>query len=171
MNNRLRGLLESRNRFDSYIRRGDSVADLGCGSGYYTMHFAHLVGEEGIVYAADTNTRAVRALQRSVSRKGIRNIRLSTSSAASLGFIPASSVDFVLSSLTLCCMVEHDEAVDEMLRIMKPGARAYVSITTFGRRNDPRKMSADEFDRVKGRFTILESMEGRTVSAALLEKR
>src|SRR5688572_22212174 len=35
------------------IKAGDAVADIGAGSGYYTMKLAELVGPEGKVYAVD----------------------------------------------------------------------------------------------------------------------
>jgi len=36
------------------LKPGDSVADLGCGPGYYTFKFSDLVGPTGRVYAIDT---------------------------------------------------------------------------------------------------------------------
>ncbi len=170
MNNGVRSLLERRNKFDRFVKEGYTVADLGCGSGYFTLHIAEVVGPGGLVYAVDTNSRAVKALDGYARKRGMTNLRTSTSSTASLGFIPSSTVDFVLSNLTLCCMTEHDTAVDEMLRVMKKGARAYISITTFGRRNDPRSMNRPEFDSVKSRFRVIETSDRRTVSAALVEK-
>lgn len=170
MNNAVRRLLEGRNKFDHLVREGDTVADLGCGSGYFTLHLSGVVGPGGLIYAVDTNRRAISALEGYASKRGITNIRASASSTASLDFIPSSTVDFVLSNLTLCCMIEHDAAVDEMIRIMKKGARAYISITTFGRKNDPRRMDRLEFEAVKGRFKVLETSGRRTISAALVEK-
>lgn len=37
------------------IRPGDRVADLGSGSGYFTLHLARAVGPEGRVYAVDVD--------------------------------------------------------------------------------------------------------------------
>lgn len=170
MNNPLRGIVERRGRFDHLLHPGFVVADLGCGSGYYTLHFSSVVGPEGLVYGADTNSAAIAAMKRKIERRGIRNIRASASSSAALDFIPDGSVDFVLSNLTLCCMIEHDRAVSEMLRIMKQGAVAYVSITTVGRKADRRNMSIEEFETVKARFRVIESRDGLTVSSALLKK-
>ena len=170
MNNPLRGIVERRGRFDHLLHEGDVVADLGCGSGYYTLHFSSVVGPEGLVYGTDTNAPAIGAIKKRIARKDIGNIRVSTSSSAALGFIPDASVDFVLSNLTLCCMIEHGRAVDEMLRIMKQGAVAYVSITTVGRKADRRNMSREEFEAVKARFSVIEIRDGLTVSSALLKK-
>jgi ubiquinone/menaquinone biosynthesis C-methylase UbiE len=42
-----------------YVKRGQVVADLGCGSGYYALALAGCVGPEGRVYAVDLNKRAI----------------------------------------------------------------------------------------------------------------
>lgn len=170
MNNPLRGLFEKRRRFDSLIRPGDTVADLGCGSGYYTTRFSSLVGGRGLVFAVDTNRKAIDSLSKWLARSGVQNVKTSTSSTADLSIIPEGSVDFVLSNLTLCCMADHERAVDEMFRIMKVGGRAFVSITTIGRRSDPRTMTLEEFELMKKRFLVLDSRNGRTVAYALLGK-
>ncbi len=171
MNNRLRGLLERRNRFDYLLKNGNTVADLGSGSGYYALHFSEVLGPGGLVYAVDTNRGAIEALDRKIKEGGIKNIVTSTSSTAKLDFIPDSTVDFVLSNLTLCCMAEHEAAVDEMMRIMKQGARAYVSINTIGRKSDPRWLSRKEFGGFMERFGQLDKIHRRTVSAVLVEKK
>lgn len=170
MNNPLRGIVERKRRFDHLIKKGNVVADLGCGSGYYTLHFSTLVGPGGTVYGVDTNRPAVEAMKKRIARKGIDNIIPSTNSSADLDFIPDGTVDFVLSNLTLCCMIDHDKAVAEILRIMKQGAIAFISITTVGRKSDRRNMSRDEFERVKAKFKIIDSRDGLTVSSALLKK-
>ncbi len=169
MNNPLRNVLERRDRFDSFIREGDTVADVGCGSGYYTLRFADITGESGQVYASDTNASAVQTLSRKAAGRG--NIHISTAPSDSMTSIPDSSVDFLLSNLTLCCLTGHDASVAEMERVMKKGGTAYVSITTFGRKSDPRRLSPQRFEELMGRFDIIERKKGRTVYSMLVRKR
>lgn len=38
-----------------YIKEGDTVADIGCGAGYYTYYLSQLAGDKGSVFAIDTN--------------------------------------------------------------------------------------------------------------------
>lgn len=112
-----------------HVKRGQVVADLGCGSGYYTLALAACVGPEGRVYAVDLNKRAIGALEGKAKRYGYHNIEAHASSAADLGFIKDGAIDFVLANGLLCTMPHHRQsAVNEIKRILKPGAKAYLSL-------------------------------------------
>lgn len=56
------------------IRAGMSVADLGAGSGYYTVRLSPIVGSEGRVLAEDVTPRYLRDLQRRVRRLKLGNV-------------------------------------------------------------------------------------------------
>lgn len=51
------------------------VADVGAGSGWFTIHLAHRVGPQGIVYAQDVQTEMLTAISRRVQREGLTNVR------------------------------------------------------------------------------------------------
>ena len=61
--NIIRRLFSSPNEYCPYVTNGQVVADLGCGPGYYTLALAESVGPEGRVYAADSDEKAIRALE------------------------------------------------------------------------------------------------------------
>jgi predicted methyltransferase len=81
-----------------FVRNGQVVADLGCGSGYYTLPLAELVGPEGKVYAVDLGKKSIRTLENKADEGGYRNIEAHASSAADVSFIEDRSVDFVLAN-------------------------------------------------------------------------
>jgi 2-polyprenyl-3-methyl-5-hydroxy-6-metoxy-1,4-benzoquinol methylase len=81
-----------------YVRNGQVVADLGCGSGYYTLPLAELVGPEGKVYAVDLGKNCIRALEKKADKGGYHNIEAHASSASDLSFIKDRSVDFVFAN-------------------------------------------------------------------------
>ncbi|UCB42762.1 MAG: class I SAM-dependent methyltransferase, partial [Dehalococcoidales bacterium] len=85
----------------SHVKKGQVVAELGCGSGYYTLPLAELTGPEGKVYAVDFNKKSIRALEKKVEKGGYRNIESHASSAADLSFIKDRSVDFVFANTLL----------------------------------------------------------------------
>ncbi len=81
-----------------YVKNGQVVADLGCGSGYYTIALAELVGPEGKVYAVDLGKKCIRALEKKADKGGYHNIEAHASSASDVSFIKDRSVDFVLAN-------------------------------------------------------------------------
>lgn len=56
------------------LRTGEVVADIGSGSGYFTVRFAEAVGDEGRVYAVDVSPDMVRHLNRRLRDNDIRNV-------------------------------------------------------------------------------------------------
>jgi ribosomal protein L11 methylase PrmA len=84
-----------------YVKKGQVVADLGCGTGYYTLPLAELVGPEGKVYAVDLGKRSIQALKKKVEKSGFHNVEAHASSASDLSFIKDRSVDFVLANSLL----------------------------------------------------------------------
>ena len=112
-----------------YVKNGQVVADLGCGSGYYTLALAELVGSEGKVYAVDLGKKCIRALEKKVDKGGYHNIEAHASSASDVSFIKDRSVDFVLANGLLCSMADHRQlSVKEIKRILKPKGQAYLSL-------------------------------------------
>lgn len=56
------------------VRRGSTVADIGAGTGYYTLRLARLVGPEGKVYAVDIQQGMLDLLQQNVARARVSNV-------------------------------------------------------------------------------------------------
>jgi ubiquinone/menaquinone biosynthesis C-methylase UbiE len=166
----LRMLFERKDRFDRYIKEGYTVADMGAGSGYYAIHIAKKMHGTGIVYAVDSGDALVRAMERKVRKLGLTNVRAIKASAAHVTAIPDDAVDFLISNLTICCMVDHVGAVKEMLRVMKPGSMAYVSSTVFRRNGDPRGVDRNEFEQLLYQFKIEKLKHGRLIREALVRK-
>lgn len=111
---------------EPYVTKGQVVADLGCGSGFYTLALADCVGPEGKVYAVDFDEKCIQALEKKVEKGGYHNIETHASSASDLRFINNGSVDFVLANGLLCSMTVTDQrksAVNEIKRILKPSGQ------------------------------------------------
>ena len=77
------------------IADGSVVADIGAGSGWFTIRLARRVGPQGLVYAEDVQQEMINAISRRVSREGFNNIK------AKLGTIndpklPPQSLDAAL---------------------------------------------------------------------------
>lgn len=71
------------------------VADIGAGSGWFTLRLARRVGPQGLVYAEDVQKEMITAISRRVSREGFNNVK------PVLGLrndprLPPASIDAVL---------------------------------------------------------------------------
>jgi SAM-dependent methyltransferase len=71
------------------------VADIGAGSGWFTIRLADRVGPNGLVYAEDVQPQMLQSIERRVSREGFRNVQtvLGTEDNPNL---PTGSLDVVL---------------------------------------------------------------------------
>src|SRR5690349_215912 len=51
------------------------VADIGAGSGWFTLRLARRVGPQGLVYAEDVQKEMITAISRRVGREGFNNVK------------------------------------------------------------------------------------------------
>jgi len=156
--NVFRRLFDNPRSFCSYVAEGQAVADLGCGPGFYSLGLAECVGPGGRVYAVDSDEKAIRALEKKADKRGIRNIEVRVSSASDLSFIKDGSVDFVLANGLLCSMAPryHEPTVNEIKRILKPKARAYLSAA----RGFYSYMNKAEWERILEGFKVERRSDG-----------
>ena len=77
------------------IKEGAHVADIGAGSGWFTVRAAKRVGSTGIVYAVDINPEAIAYINRRIQRDGIGNVHAILSGEDD-PTLPKNSVDSVL---------------------------------------------------------------------------
>src|SRR5215831_13125122 len=77
------------------IADGSTVADIGVGSGWFTVRLARRVGPNGVVYAEDVQRQMLEATRRRITREGLRNVqsRLGTATDPNL---PVNSIDAIL---------------------------------------------------------------------------
>lgn len=130
LDNPLRRLFGNPHKYCCHVQQGQTVADLGCGPGFYTLALAESIGPHGRIYAVDSDEKAIRAVERKAARRGYHNVEAYVASAADLSFIEDGSVDFVLADGLLCSMApqDHESAVNEMKRILKPGGKAFLQV-------------------------------------------
>jgi ubiquinone/menaquinone biosynthesis C-methylase UbiE len=152
---------------EPYATKGQVVADLGCGSGFYTFALAQCVGPEGKTYAVDLDKKCIQAIEKKMEKEGYHNIEAHASSASNLGFIKDESVDFVLANGLLCSMADHrQEAVNEIKRILKPGGQAFLSL---GARPPLGFVNRAEWKKILEGFRV-ERSDGSSQKWALVKK-
>lgn len=77
------------------LQKGIRIADVGCGPGYYSFRFADIVGEEGCVYAIETNPYHLDYLRKYITEYGIKNVEVVESSFEGIGLSKEIKVDMV----------------------------------------------------------------------------
>jgi ubiquinone/menaquinone biosynthesis C-methylase UbiE len=77
------------------VKPGQTVADVGCGNGFYSLQLAQLVGPEGRVLAVDIQPEMLRLLKERAAEAGIDNIEPILSTPADPN-LPADEVDLIL---------------------------------------------------------------------------
>jgi precorrin-6B methylase 2 len=58
------------------LQPGQTVADIGAGSGYYTMRLSAAVGPRGRVYATDIQPEMLALIKRKIEQKAVSNVEL-----------------------------------------------------------------------------------------------
>ncbi|MBP5203238.1 MAG: class I SAM-dependent methyltransferase [Candidatus Methanomethylophilaceae archaeon] len=108
------------------IREGVKVLDVGCGPGYFEM----LLGDTGAEFhAIDYSQNMVEAARANLAERGIE-AEVRRMDAQSLEY-PDRTFDAVISRSVFWSLPDPEAAYREMLRVMKPGARAYLSDGNF----------------------------------------
>jgi ubiquinone/menaquinone biosynthesis C-methylase UbiE len=102
------------------IGAGQSVLEVGCGPGFFTIPAAKVVGEEGNIYAVDVHPAAIAKVKKRIDSGGIRNVTPILSNASGTG-LPDKSIDlaFVFGLLHIAGGIE--DVLSEAHRVLKPG--------------------------------------------------
>ena len=101
------------------IREGQTILDVGCGSGTFTIPSTSLVGEKGTVYALDVDEGALDKLRRKADEAGIKNVKIIHSSANNNLKLDDVSFDHVLLMDVLQEVSNRDLLFEEVRRVLK----------------------------------------------------
>ena len=106
------------------VKSGDRIADIGCGSGYFTFRLATRVGNEGKVYAVDIDPDAINKVKLRKEREKLQQIEpiLGTSADPRL----PGELDAVLIVDTYHEFREYDVMMQAVFQALKPGGRLVI---------------------------------------------
>jgi SAM-dependent methyltransferase len=116
------------------IHPGSAVADIGAGSGWFTVRAAKRVAATGVVYAVDINPESIKYINDRARREKLGNVRtiLGKEDDAPL---PTASVDSVLLLKTYHEVAQPVRLLQNLRRALRPGALVGV-IDRNGRGDD-----------------------------------
>jgi ubiquinone/menaquinone biosynthesis C-methylase UbiE len=104
------------------LEAGDAVADVGAGSGYYTIRLARVVGATGRVYATDIQPEMLALVRKKVEAERLSNVEL-VLGAPSDPRLPAASVNLVLMVDVYHELADPQGMLRALKRALKPGGR------------------------------------------------
>jgi ubiquinone/menaquinone biosynthesis C-methylase UbiE len=131
---------------DAAISRGESVLDVGTGTGEPALSIAELVGAEGRVVGTDPVPEMVEAARREGHRRGLHNATFEAAFSESLPF-RANTFDVVVSRFGVMFFASPVDSLREWLRVLKPGGRMAASVWHFAEKNPFHYVAAKVVER------------------------
>jgi SAM-dependent methyltransferase len=116
------------------LREGQTVADLGCGNGFYTLKLAKLVGERGRVLAVDIQPEMLELLNKRAAEAHVPNVSTLLADAAD-PHLPPGEVDLVLMVDVYHELSNPPEVLAAVRRSLKPDG--HIALVEF-RAEDPK---------------------------------
>ncbi len=132
------------------IKKGDTVADIGAGPGFFSLRAAQHVGATGKVFAVDVQQEMIDGLRRMAQKSGLENI-VPILGSADDPKLPANAVDAVLIIISYHEFSHPAEMMHHIYAAMKPDARMllveYKAEDPNSRVSPAHKMSATDILR------------------------
>ena len=116
------------------LRAGMKVADIGAGSGYYTVRMARTVGPEGRVYATDIQVGMLSMIQRRARQAELQNI-VPVLGAVDDPKLPPAALDLALMVDVYHELAEPQAFMRRLREALKPDGRL---VLIEYRKEDPR---------------------------------
>lgn len=110
------------------LQEGMRVADLGAGTGFYSIAASKRVGHTGKVYAVEVQKEMVKKLESELKEKGIKNVDCIWGDIEKSGGtkIADESIDAVVLSNILFQVSDKLGLIDEAKRILKKGGKVLL---------------------------------------------
>ncbi len=110
------------------IPSGARVADLGAGSGMYSLAAARAVGPTGTVLSVEIQKDLITRLQSAAKVEGLTNLEVIGGDIEKMGGtkIRDMSIDAAIVSNVLFQVEDRRSFVTELKRILKPGGKAII---------------------------------------------
>ena len=104
-----------------HLHEGDTVVELGCGTGLNFSFLEKAVGPRGRIVGVDLTARMLDVALKRIERRGWDNVKLVREDAARYRF--PRQVDGILSTLALTLIPEYDAIIRRASAALPPGKR------------------------------------------------
>ncbi len=111
-----------------YVRPGDTVLDIGCGPGLFTLPIARRVGENGQVIAVDLQEEMLEILKEKASHEGLlTRIRLHKAEPQSLALEYLGCIDVALGACVIHEVPDAARLMREVFSLLVPGGTFLIA--------------------------------------------
>lgn len=137
------------------FRPGQVVADIGCGTGYFSIPLARLVGEKGHVYGLDIVAQLVEEGRRRAQEARLANLTFLVSQENAVP-LEDQQADAVLLAVVVHEIEDVSRFFQEVRRVLKPAG--HVKIIEWKKEKMPmgppvdHRIGADEMTRILKRM-------------------
>ena len=107
------------------VQPGDLVADIGAGTGYFTLPLAHALGSKGKVWAVDAQTEMLSLLKEKLDLAGVSNVE-PVCAEGDRTEIPDAACTLVFLANVWHEFEDRDAVLREAQRILSPGGRVAI---------------------------------------------
>jgi ubiquinone/menaquinone biosynthesis C-methylase UbiE len=108
-----------------YIKRGQTVLDLGCGSGTFTLAMAKMVGEAGKVIAVDVQDEMLQIVRKKAAKNGLESRIITHKCEQNRIGIP-DKVDFALAFYMVHEVPKAEAFLKEVASLLNPEGKLLI---------------------------------------------
>lgn len=137
------------------LEPGNIVIDFGCGSGFWALPMAKIVGQKGLILAVDPYEENLRVLKDNAAREGVSNIRYFRAPYSSPNIPLTERADLILIS-NILSLVSTDK---DLVASLKKNARLGTKLVIIDWNKDS-SIGPKEKDRINVEDLMLVAEKG-----------
>ncbi len=102
------------------IQSGQTILEVGCGTGFFTIPAAQLIGDRGCLVAMDVSSGFIEQVSKKVQLAHLKNVRIVKRDALDTGLDTASMDKVLLFGVIPFPLLPLNRLLPEMHRVLKP---------------------------------------------------
>ena len=102
------------------IQSGQTILEVGCGTGFFTIPAAKLIGDQGCLVAMDVSSGFIERVSKKVQAADLKNVRVVKRDALDTGLDAASIDTVLLFGVIPFPLLPLNRLLPEMHRVIKP---------------------------------------------------